>query len=258
MEDSVAVEAPLEVRVLRPSDAAPRSVAVTMRTPGHDEELAVGFLVSEGALNDPAQVQRVAVAQTEHGAIAQVSVRDSAPYDPEALTRHVYATSSCGVCGRAQLDRVRVAVPELSSSFTISAALVGSLPAALRAAQPAFAATGGTHGAALVDASGTRLLVREDVGRHNAVDKLLGRRFLDGAWPVSDAALVLSGRASFELVQKALALGVRAVVCVGAPSSAAVALADEFGALLAGFVRADRFNVYAGLDRLTELPPEDA
>ena len=212
-------------------------VAVTMRTPGHDEELALGFLLSEGV------GPRAAALPDDLAANAvDVAVDD---FDPEPLRRNFYTSSSCGVCGKGALEAVAVEAPRVESPLTVPAALVSELPARLRAAQPTFAATGGLHATGLFDAEGRPLLVREDVGRHNAFDKVVGRAFLDGLLPLADKVVCVSGRLSFELVQKAAVAGAPIVVAVGAPSTLAVELARDRGITLCGFVRDGRLNVYS-------------
>jgi FdhD protein len=228
--DQVAVEEPLEIRI------AGRPVAVTMRTPGHDEELALGFCLSEG-------LEPVAAALPDDLAANTVEV-DAPAFDPARLQRSFYTTSSCGVCGKGALEAVAVEAPRVESALAVAADLLADLPERLRAAQPAFAATGGLHATGLFDRDGRLLCLREDVGRHNAMDKVVGRAFLDGLLPLSDAILCVSGRLSFELVQKAAVAGCPLLVAVGAPSSLAVELAADRGLTLCGFARGGRLNVY--------------
>ncbi len=235
--DELAVEEPLEIRV----DG--EAIAVTMRTPGHDEELALGFLLSEGVRPQGASLPDDLAANT-----VEVVVDD---FDPEPLRRNFYTSSSCGVCGKGALEAVAVAAPPVESGLTVPAEVVGGLPDRLRAAQPAFAATGGLHATGLFAADGTLLLVREDVGRHNAFDKVVGRAFLEGLLPLADALVCVSGRLSFELVQKAAVAGVPVVAAVGAPSTLAVDLARDRGIALCGFVRGGRLNVYSEAWRIT-------
>lgn len=229
--DSLAVEEPLEIRVNG------QAVAVTMRTPGHDEELAAGFLVSEGL--SPRQVALTAD-------LAANAVDVEAPgADLSRLSRHFYTSSSCGVCGKGALEAVSVAAPRIEGGLRVDARLVASLPELLRAAQPAFAATGGLHATGLFSPAAELICLREDVGRHNAMDKVIGRAYLDGLLPFSGAILCLSGRLSFELVQKAAVAGCPILVAVGAPSSLAVELGKDRGITLCGFVRDGRVNVYS-------------
>jgi len=243
-QDELVVEEPLEIRL----DDDP--LAVLMRTPGHDIDLAVGFLFSEGVLRSPDQLDLVEYcADVEADAMGNV-VRVVAPEADrgaaEAARRDVYASSSCGLCGKTTIDAVRLLAPPLSPPPPLPASLLIDLPRRLREAQSLFARTGGLHAAGLCAVDGTLELAREDIGRHNAVDKVLGARARDGVWPLTGRILVLSGRASFEMVQKAAMAGIGAVVSVSAPSSLAVDYAAEVGMTLAGFVRGDRLNVYAG------------
>jgi FdhD protein len=230
-EDVVAVEEPLEIRVNG------RSVAVTMRTPGHDEELALGFCLSEGLEPVGAALPRDLAANT-------VDV-DAPGFDPSRLQRSFYTTSSCGVCGKGALEAVAVEAPRVESRLSVPAGVLAGLPERLRAEQGAFAATGGLHATGLFTPAGELVYVREDVGRHNAMDKVIGRAFLDGRLPLADHVLCVSGRLSFELVQKAAVAGCPIVVAVGAPSSLAVELGNDRGITLCGFVREGRLNVYS-------------
>jgi FdhD protein len=228
--DAVAVEEPLEIRI------AGRPVAVTMRTPGHDEELALGFCLSEGLRPAGARV-------SDDLAVNTVEV-DAPGFDPARLQRSFYTTSSCGVCGKGALEAVAVDAPRVESELRVALEVVGSLPERLREAQAAFAVTGGLHATGLFAPDGGLLSLREDVGRHNAMDKVVGRAFLDGLLPLADAILCVSGRLSFELVQKAAVSGCPLLVAVGAPSSLAVSLAADRGITICGFVRDGRANVY--------------
>jgi FdhD protein len=228
--DVVAVEEPLEIRI----DGAP--VAVTMRTPGHDEELALGFAISEGLAPRAATMPDDLAANT---------VDVEAPgFDLSRVQRHFYTSSSCGVCGKGALEAVAVEAPRVESDLRVAASLVTTLPERLRAAQAAFEATGGLHATGLFTAEGELLCLREDVGRHNAFDKVVGRAFLDGLLPLSQSILCVSGRLSFELVQKGAVAGCPLLVAVGAPSSLAVDLARDRGMTLCGFVRNGSLNVY--------------
>jgi FdhD protein len=229
--DAVAVEEPLELRVNG------RAVAVTMRTPGHDEELALGFLLSEG-------VQPGRAAPTTDLAANTIEV-EAPGFDPLRLERRFYTSSSCGVCGKGALEAVAVEAPRVEADLRATTSVLAELPGRLRAAQPTFETTGGLHATGLFDADGTLVCVREDVGRHNAMDKVLGWAFRDGRLPLSEAILCVSGRLSFELVQKAAVAGCPLLVAVGAPSSLAVELARDRGITLCAFVRDGRVNVYS-------------
>jgi FdhD protein len=228
--DQVAVEEPLEIRI------GGRPVAVTMRTPGHDEELALGFCLSEGLRPKAARVPDDLAANT-------VDV-DAPEFDAARLQRSFYTSSSCGVCGKGALEAVAVDSPRIESQLRVPLALVVSLPDRLREAQAAFAATGGLHATGLFSADGELLCSREDVGRHNAMDKVIGWAFGAGRLPLEDTMLCVSGRLSFELVQKAAVAGCPVLVAVGAPSSLAVSLAHDRGITLCGFVRGGAANVY--------------
>jgi FdhD protein len=235
--DRVAVEEPLEIRVRG------RALAVTMRTPGHDEELAAGFLHGEGLLAGP-----IASVGPTPDLINNV-VEVDAPLRPDAPERRFYTTSSCGVCGKGALEEVAVHADPLPPGPAVDRALLARLPDGLR--QPGFDVTGGLHATGLFTPGGSLLCVREDVGRHNAMDKVIGRALLDGTLPLAGRILCVSGRLSFELVQKAAVAGCPILVGVGAPSSLAVALAADRGMTLAGFARGDRVNVYTGAERVT-------
>jgi FdhD protein len=234
--DRVAVEEPLEIRI------GGLPVAVTMRTPGHDEELAVGFCLSEGLLPREARLSDDLAANT-------VEV-DAPGFDPARLQRSFYTSSSCGVCGKGALEAVAVEAPRVESELRLALPLVASLPERLREAQAAFAVTGGLHATGLFSAAGEPLCVREDVGRHNALDKVVGWAFGEGCLPLRDSILCLSGRLSFELVQKAALAGCPILVAVGAPSSLAVELAAAQGITLCGWARDDRVSVYSRSDRV--------
>ena len=252
--DLLAAEEPLEMRISAEEGGrrVHHSVAVTMRTPGHDFELAAGFCLSEGIVAAREAIWSIAHCQeTEEPNVVEVCLRPGAPFDARRFTRNVYTTSSCGVCGKTSIDLVRAVCPARPvGRERIARETLTRLPETLRQAQPVFSRTGGLHAAGLFDAAGRLLLLHEDVGRHNALDKLIGRLLLDGALPASDRLLLVSGRASFELVQKALAAGIPLLAAVGAPSSLAVELAHELGLTLIGFLRDGRFNVYAGEERI--------
>lgn len=260
--DALAAEEPLEIRLLLPGRSEALRLAVTMRTPGSDFELVAGFLHTEGVVScreDIASLGYCARGPAEQRYnVVQVVLAPGAACDPARLVRHFYTTSSCGVCGKASLEAVRAqGLRRVDPPPRLGADLVLRLPEALRRGQALFERTGGLHGAALFDPSGEPLVVREDVGRHNAVDKVVGERLLAGALPARTGTLLISGRASFEIVQKALVAGIPAVCAVSAPSSLAVDLAREFGMVLIGFLRGGRFNVYAGAEHLG-LGPEGA
>ena len=240
-DDVVVVEEPLEIRVNE------RPVSITMRTPGDDFELAAGFLFTEGILRDAGDID--AIRHWGSANVVRVALREGVTLDLQRLQRHFYATSSCGVCGKTSIEALRVMTTRVTSSMSIATASIAAMPDALRAQQSAFEATGGIHAAGIFDAGGS-LRVREDVGRHNAVDKVIGSFFLERA-PLVDHALFVSGRTSFEIVQKAIVAGIPIVAAVGAPSSLAIELANEFGVTLIGFVREGRFNVYANGERVT-------
>ncbi len=255
--EAVAAEEPMEVRVVVEEAGGERrhSVAVTMRTPGHDRELAAGFLVSEGVLTDPAQVESIApcaAGPDSPGAnVINVRLRPGASFDPGRFSRNVYTSSSCGICGRASLDLVRTACPARPvGGFRVDRQRLCALPGRARRAQEGFARTGGLHASALFEPGGELLLSREDVGRHNAMDKVVGAMFLEARLPLSGTIVLVSGRASFELVQKALLAGIPFLAAVGAPTTLAVDLAREHGLTLIGFLRGDRFNVYSGGERI--------
>ena len=253
--DRLAVEAPLEIRV------EGRPVAVVMRTPGHDRELAAGFLLSEGVVVSRDDVFEISVCpggrEGEGGGgsgVVDVLLARPEAVDFDRLTRHVFTSSSCGLCGKAVVEEVLKVhpplVPGASGDLRVAADLVTSLPEVLRREQAAFAATGGLHASAIVDAEGRLRVLHEDVGRHNALDKVLGACWLSGRWPLTDRILVLSGRVSFELVQKALVARLPVIVAISAPSSLAVAAAEAAGITLCGFVRDGRMNIYSHPGRI--------
>jgi FdhD protein len=235
--DEIAVEEPLEIRVVG------RPIAVTMRTPGHDEELAVGFLRSEGVAAESAHATADLAANV-------VDVEVAGEFDVDRLSRNFYTSSSCGVCGKGALEAVAVETSRVESDLGVSANVIFALPDRLRAAQPTFAATGGLHATGLFSGEGELLAVREDVGRHNAMDKVLGWAYGQGLLPLDDKILCVSGRLSFELVQKAAVAGCPILVAVGAPSTLAVDLARDRGLTLCGFVRGGRLNVYSEPGRI--------
>jgi FdhD protein len=252
-QDRLATEEPMEIRVDEPSGVQ-RNVAVTMRTPGNDFDLAVGFLFTEGLLDGADQVRNVrycAVPREEqHYNVVSVTVTRALPEFESS--RNFYATSSCGICGKASLDAIETRSEPVAPGPEVSAEVLAGLPETLRRAQSVFDRTGGLHAAALFDAAGRLIASREDVGRHNAVDKVIGSELLAGRVPLSGTILLVSGRASFEIVQKAAAAGIPVICAVSAPSSLAVDAARRFGMTLIGFLRGERFNVYAHPERIAE------
>ena len=245
-DDRIVGEAPLEIRAAGPRQD-PVAVAVTMRTPGNEAELAVGFLRTEGLLEGQ---QVVSTAGGDPGRLSQpddtIIVRLSRPFDDAKVAeRHFVATASCGICGKASIDEVALRVEPLPDGPVISRSVVLALPNLLRAAQRAFDETGGLHAAGLFSPKGELLAMREDVGRHNALDKLVGSQVLAGTMPLHDRILMVSGRVSFEIVQKAAVAGIPIVCAVSAPSDLAIETAERLGVTLVGFLRGDGFNVYA-------------
>jgi len=272
-EDDGATEEPLEIRLRaagiargdgplpvfrrRGQGAGRRTVAITMRTPGADFELAAGFLHGEGVIRSGDEIHGIShceepdLDEDKRYNIVNVDLHGDALPDLQALERHFYTTSACGVCGKASLESLRIrGCPVIPAGPVVDADVIRSLPEALRAGQGVFAATGGLHAAALFDPDGHPLAVREDVGRHNALDKLVGWALLEGRLPLDRHIVMVSGRSSFEILQKSLMARVPIVCAVSAPSSLAVSLAREFGITLIGFLRGDRFNVYTGPERV--------
>jgi FdhD protein len=253
--DLLATEEPLEIRMR--AGGQQRTVAITMRTPGADFELAAGFLYNEGVLASLDALSGITycvdrdVDEAQRYNIVNVDLYGSELPPLDALERHFTMTSACGVCGKANIDalRDRGLVP-VQSALRVTAELISGLPERLVTAQRVFATTGGLHAAALFDARGGLVAVREDVGRHNALDKLIGWALMNGKLPLDEHIVLLSGRASYELLQKAISAGIAVVCAVSAPSSLAVELAREFNVTLAGFLRGKRFNVYAGAERI--------
>jgi FdhD protein len=249
VDDDVAVEEPLEIRL----DGA--AVSITMRTPGDDFELATGFLFTERIIERRDDIARVDYAQDPDGEssgnVVDVTLRAGKAVDVARLQRHFYAASNCGVCGKASICAVRVeGIRRPPGDLRVGPALLARLPGVLREVQTVFERTGGLHAAALFDAAGALHDIREDVGRHNTVDKIIGHALLEGKLPLSQHLLIVSGRGAFEIVQKALVAGVPIVASVSAPSSLAVDLAREHGLTLIGFLRGQRFVVYSGEERL--------
>jgi FdhD protein len=269
--DQLAIEEPLEIQLTYgPSNARQTiSISITMRTPGNDFDLAAGFLMTEGVVQGANDIEQIAYAShpvsesaqfplildanrsdSKHN-IVRVDLATHVTVSMAGLQRNFYTTSSCGICGKASLLALRtVCPPRATNNFRVDAQVLHSLPGRLRSSQGVFDRTGGLHGAGLFDSAGTLLALREDVGRHNAVDKLIGSEFLADRTPLRERVLLLSGRASFELLQKALMAGIPVVAAVGAPSSLAVDVAKEFDITLIGFLRDGHFNIYHGSERI--------
>jgi FdhD protein len=248
-DDYLAAEEPLEIRI------GNDPLSVTMRTPGHDRELAAGFLFTEGLIQRREQILKLEIAEpqdrTNRGNVIEAALAPEAAPDFAKMKRHFFAASSCGICGKASIDSIRsrlLAAP--NPDFRLDAELLINLPDALRESQNVFQRTGGLHAAALFDSQGKLLVLREDIGRHNAVDKVIGWALLEGRVPLSDSLLLVSGRGGFEIVQKAIVAGVPVVASVSAPSSLAVQLARELHQTLIGFLRGRRFVIYAGEERM--------
>ncbi len=267
-EDTLAVEEPLEIRLgFGPITSRTRqTISLTMRTPGCDRDLAVGFLYTEGIIEELEEILEVrfpearpqessAVPRLHHNVVS-VELQPRVEPDLGRLQRHFYTTSSCGVCGKTSLEALEVALdrPPVADRFQVDPSVLIQLPDTLRASQELFGRTGGLHAAALFSRDGTLLCLREDVGRHNALDKLIGAQLLERNLPLSDRILLLSGRASFELLQKAFVASAAVVAAVGAPSSLAVELADRFGVTLVGWLRGGRFSIYTHPERVRTEP----
>jgi FdhD protein len=267
-EDVLAVEEPLEIRLGLPKNGRVehRAISITMRTPGNDAELGAGFLFTEGILKSPDQIKQIrhcglAIgkgkgaldrAKALNSNTIRVDINEGVDIDLKRLERHFYTTSSCGVCGKSSIEALHTGTQKIEDRNypKIESSVIHRLPEILRASQDVFEQTGGLHASALFNAKGELEIVREDVGRHNALDKVIGAKFMAGEMPLSDNILLVSGRASFELVQKALMAGIPILAAVGAPSSLAVELAAEFDMTLVGFVRDGRFNIYTGESRI--------
>jgi len=247
-EDALAAEEPLEIRI------GQNPLTVTMRTPGHDSELAAGFLLTEGLIEEAGQISALLPYVTTAGGKSngvEVQLQDC-EFDPAQIQRNFFAASSCGICGKASIDAIRKrGLRAPSGDFTVDPELLCALPEKLRSAQTVFGHTGGLHAAALFDSAANLIVLREDIGRHNAVDKVIGWAFLQGMLPLSEHLMLVSGRGGFEIVQKALAAGVPVLASVSAPSSLAVQLARELGLTLVGFLRGRRFVIYSGALRGT-------
>ena len=247
--DLLSVEEPLEIGIRYGLNLESKSLSVTMRTPGHDEELALGFLLGEGIISDYEQV--VGTVQEAENRIT-VILHEGVPFDPKKFERHIYTTSSCGICAKASIEAVRVegTLPAIPQHWAVKSSTLYGLPALLRERQADFESTGGLHAAALFTQHGDFLFLSEDVGRHNALDKVVGHALQTNRSPLRTQILLLSGRASFELIQKAALAGISFVAAVGAPSTLAVQLAQEMNIALVGFLRENRFNLYSGAERV--------
>jgi FdhD protein len=243
--DALATEEPLEIRVRG------QAISVTMRTPGHDAELAAGFLLSEGLIHRTNDVLRIEPCdRNKEGNLLNVVLAPEVSVDFAKLTRHVFASSSCGLCGKATIDAIRATFPRVESNLVMDAQTIAQMPQTMRQTQQTFERTGGLHAAAIFDSSGKLLVLREDVGRHNAVDKVLGWALLNGKLPLDRHVLLVSGRSSFEIMQKSLSAALPIVAAVSAPSSLAVEFANESGQTLIGFLRDQRMNVYTHVRRI--------
>lgn len=253
-DDILAVEEPLEIRLVHSINNVPtqKSISVTMRTPGNDAELATGFLFTEGIIKSKADIAAISHAPGADDNIITVSLNPDAQPDTAKLERHFYTTSSCGVCGKTSIDAVRTIcnIPVSDPDYKFPTSLIYQLPERLRTQQDVFESTGGLHASAIFDRQGELLMTKEDVGRHNALDKLIGAALQKDILPLDNYLLLLSGRASFELIQKAAMAGIKIVAAVGAPSSLAAQLARDCDITLIGFLRDERFNIYTGHQRI--------
>ncbi len=254
--DLVAIEEPLErLGIGSLNQREQFSLSVTMRTPGHDKELAIGFLFTEGIISDISEVNSIEYCKTvkpeEEENVIRIELSPKVKVDEEKLSRHFYTSSSCGVCGKSSIDAIRVKIPDVKARFTkVGASLVCKLPDVLKQAQKVFKHTGGLHACGLFEADGTLIRLREDVGRHNAVDKLIGSLLIEKKMPVTNKILMLSGRISFELVQKAARAGIQFIAAIGAPSSLAIAMAKKHHITMVGFLKNSSFNIYSGEERI--------
>jgi FdhD protein len=249
-KDEVAAEGPLEIRV------EGRSVAVVMRTPGHDRELAGGFALTEGIIRRATDIFEITSCLTTAAApgnVVEITLADPAQFDAAKFSRHVFSSSSCGICGKATIEAAIQQFPPITIAPEVSAKTLLTLPAKLAAAQETFQRTGGLHACALFDRNGELLLLREDVGRHNALDKLIGHELLAKRFPLGNDILLLSGRVSFEMTQKALAAGIAVIAAISAPTSLAIEFARTNNQTLVGFLRGETMNVYANPERVTNL-----
>jgi FdhD protein len=252
--DLLAAEEPLEIRLTYFAEGKPvqKNVTVTMRTPGNDFELATGFLYTEGIITSAADISNMSYCKEDNKNIVCVELAAGISPVINNLDRNFYTTSSCGVCGKASIEAVRIAcnIPDSVDNIRVRSSTIVTLPGILRQQQDVFENTGGLHACALFDLEGSLLLSREDVGRHNALDKLIGAALSNGMLPLDKHILMLSGRISFELVQKAIMAGIKVIAAVGAPSSLAAEMAEEWGVTLIGFLRGERFNIYSGAERI--------
>ncbi len=255
--DLVAIEEPLEIRLgigsLNQREQV--SLSVTMRTPGHDKELAIGFLFTERIIADISEVNSIEYCETvkpdEKGNVIRIELSSEVKVDEEKLSRHFYTSSSCGVCGKSSIEAIKVEIPEIKTSFVkVGASLVCKLPDVLKQAQKVFEHTGGLHACGFFELDGSLIRLREDVGRHNAVDKLIGSLLIEKKLPAVNQILVLSGRISFELVQKAARAGIQFIAAIGAPSSLAIEMAKKHQITMVGFLKNSSFNIYSGEERI--------
>jgi FdhD protein len=247
--DQLAAEEPLEIRI------EGHSVAVVMRTPGQDRELAAGFLLTENLVRSATDIFDITQCGAEEGQVVNVTLKDPAAFDPAKLTRNVFSSSSCGVCSKATIEAVRQSFPAIESACTVQAETLLRMPAALREKQETFDRTGGLHACALFALDGDLQELREDVGRHNALDKLIGHALLAGELPLRECVLLLSGRVSFEMMQKALAAGIPIVAAISAPTTLAAQFARASNQTLVGFLRGETMNIYAGAERVSTRRP---
>ena len=249
VNDTVSVEEPLEIQIVAGDNSSRTTspISITMRTPGNDNELAIGFLFTEGVVHKPGDIMDSEIISEN---VIKVNLNPLLKVEAQSLTRNFYTTSSCGVCGKGSIDAISVSCKKVDSKITVNSSTVKSLANSLFNSQQNFQSTGGLHASALFDREGNLKLLREDVGRHNALDKVIGNQFLQGKISLYDSILLVSGRASFELVQKATIAGIPIMVAIGAPSSLAIDLAQEKGVTLIGFLKSDRFNIYTHQNRI--------
>ena len=253
VDDELAIEEPLEIQLVysTPNGRMQKNISVTMRTPGNDEELAIGFLFTEGIIKHATDISAIQHLPSDMNRVLVTLVENIIP-SLNSAERNFYTTSSCGICGKGSIEAINVtaAFPSTSDAISIPASLLYSLPDLVKKEQQIFQNTGGIHASALITFTGEVVQVREDVGRHNALDKIIGNRFLKSQLPLNNNILFLSGRSSFELVQKAFMAGIKIIVAVGAPSTLALEMAKECGITLIGFLRGEKFNIYTGAQRI--------